>query len=946
MIKKSTTLFLILTLILSSFSIVSAGFGTNQVVSELNIMPESCKSDTDNLVTRRDFAFTISNILGGTTMDPRATEYVDIGEDVADSGYIDYATKNGFLVPNGTLFMPDEPISFHDYNEAVVRLLAYEEIAAKNGGGTAGNLKTVMELGLYEGVQLTNYDTVTVRQYRKLIYKLLTARINNFVYTYEPDGGMTASKVHSTRTILSEYFGISRYYGTIVEVNNTKPSAKVKIELNACESNPVMLEEDLIHSFLSNGKIDMNFYKNIPVEIWVNRDGVMLYVAPQPTVEVFYDVIQSVNNDDNEKNAYAINLVDKVELKNRDRLYDVSNSCVLNYNGEATKYPVKLASKFAKVVVISDKVTYIETWDLQEGGLVTEINNSFIAFTKGEGSGRIKNVGEYNDIVVVVEGRSTDRDHIKPNSMCWYYQTDEDLIVVCSEKAVVGTFDSYSAEELEIGRSYYPIKGPVYYSENGIDYYPTIPENLTGAQVICYIDIFGNVKYVKPDSRLKKINEFTGYVMGHYQESAFDDVTIKIQQIYPEIGQIIVSMPQEFSENKFVDNEQVDFWTKATLIDAFKPENLAGTALNWASRDDAYKKLFKFTINDNNVITRIAEPDYYLIAGNNHQVQKLPDDGSLDTYESWEVPAVPAVNLGNEFFTGDFRGVYSTITVGTDTTNNKILLNVGGDRWGQQFYIGDDRFFVLHNLGGTMGVKEVSYSDMQATGSQTGSALGSPEKMALFAKPGADHADFWFIYGDTSQIYAYNSNSSGEITYITTKYDAETDETYHEVILDDGELILRLDTLSPCEVTYYNEKGALVTAVAGTKDLEVGMILSYHSGAKYADNGIIITSARQITMDGDAGNISIEEWLQSNTDTAGMYKAEIKKVGDYRLYVVGADGEEGAYWLGDKFSITGLKRENGKLKTVSLREDEVPSGAIGYFNSVVRVQTLYIELTD
>ncbi|MBQ7792583.1 MAG: hypothetical protein IJ367_03730, partial [Clostridia bacterium] len=277
MMKKGTILFLILTFLLSSFSVASAATGAEQVMSGFNIMPVSCSADSDNLVTRRDFAYTIANILGSGEMDPRDTEYVDVTAEMADSGYIYYALVNGFLVPDGTLFCPDDPISFHDFNAAVVKLLAYETIALNNGGGDAGNMKTVMDLYLYNGVKADNYDVVTVKQYRQLVYNLLTASVSDFSYCYDSEGNVNLERTGGTKTILSEYFGISRYYGSIVEVNNEKPSAKVYITKNVSNVNPTWLAVNQNYTFLSNDKVDMNFYKNIPVEIWADKDGMMVY---------------------------------------------------------------------------------------------------------------------------------------------------------------------------------------------------------------------------------------------------------------------------------------------------------------------------------------------------------------------------------------------------------------------------------------------------------------------------------------------------------------------------------------------------------------------------------------------------------------------------------------------------------------------------------------------
>ncbi|MBR2626632.1 MAG: hypothetical protein IKD30_00095 [Peptococcaceae bacterium] len=593
MMKRSFSLLLILTLILSSFSLVaSAAGGVDQVMSDFNIMPQSCSADSENLVTRSEFAFTIANILGSGEQAPRETSYVDVPEDDENSGYIYFATVNGFLLPNGDMFCPNDPITLHDFNDAVVKLLAYETIAQSNGGGVDGAMKTVRDLKIYNGVTITTYDSVTVKQYRQLIYNLMTANIAVFNYNYTQEGNVILNKTSETKTILSQFFGISRYYGSITSVNHAKPSVKFLVTKNVTKANPENLTTGMTYDFLSNGKVDLNFYQNIPVEIWTNKDGVIVYIAPQANVEVFYDVIYSVNGKTNPDLALDLSAIPEgiVLASDLEEEYEIDSSIQIRYNGVVPSVPRKpLAGKYAKIVLINNKITFIETWELDEGGIVTEVNNSYVSFIKGEAETRLKRIGEYEDIIVVIDGRSTDRTQIKPGSLIHYYQPTPEqvekegakdmLAIVVSEKTIAGSFDGMSShnevvagknvtiiDELEIGRNYYPVeKEKIYVSEDGETYEANAFDSVYDTQVLCYVDIYGDIRYVKALGELNEKNEFTGYIVSAAQ-SGFDDIQIKVQKIYPDIEEVVITKPSDLAASKYVAHDSATVTTLTTTF--------------------------------------------------------------------------------------------------------------------------------------------------------------------------------------------------------------------------------------------------------------------------------------------------------------------------------------------------------------------------------------------
>ena len=933
MMKKSFSLLLVLAMILSSFGLVaSAASGASQVISDFNIMPQSCSADSDNLVTRREFAYTIANILGSGEAEPRETQFVDVTIDEADSGYIYYATINGFLLPEGNMFCPNDPISLYDFNDAVIKLLAYETIAQANGGGVDGAIKTVRDLKIYNNVTINNYETVTVKQYRQLIYNLMTADITEFNYSYDKDGNINLSRTGATKTILSQYFGISRYYGSIVDVNNLKPSARFKVTKNVSEANPEILAVNQEYDFLSNGKVDMNFYKNIPVEIWIDSDGVIVYIAPQQNVEVFYDVIYSVNNDTNPDNAYALNLVESIELNRDEKEYKIDTNASVSYNGAITRTPVKLAGKYAKIVLINNKITFIETWNLQEGGMVREVNNSYISFFKGEAEGRVKKIGEYENIMVIIDGRSTDRTQIKPGSLFYYYQTDDQLVVVVSEKTISGNLDSMSADEMEIGRHFYPTNGNIYVSEDGGESYTTNSfDGVFGNQVLCYVDIFGDIRYMRALDELNKSNEFTAYIIGSSQKG-FDDIKIKVQKIYPDVEEAIITLPTDLPASKIIDNPATTINDIATVFSS--AANIAANAMKWSEKMNATDKLYKFIVDDEGVITQISEPDYYLLFGEAHEVETLDTTGTSPVPTFIPVPCLPAINIPLDHFTGDYRAIYLP-----DTKTNGITTGIGSSLASTQlFYIRNERFIILTNIDGKLGVMEKSYNDLLAHGTFNMSDESLKVNIAMFAKPEDSTPAFWFLYGNTDKIHRHQGDNDATIDSITLKYDAEKDKNYYEVILDGGDMEWELDSIAidpTWTVTHHRPAGE-----SAPDKLEVGMKVEYMDGALFCNNEMYITGVEEYPKSATGSDMTIDEWYQNIMPD--MLKGTLKKITDYRLFL----DNGAAYHVGNNCNIVGIKFKNGNVEYVDLTEADLEAGSTIYYNRNINVNAIYVEIVD
>jgi hypothetical protein len=120
-----------------------------------------------------------------------------------------------------------------------------------------------------------------------------------------------------------------------------------------------------------------------------------------------------------------------------------------DFNEEMTQSPVKLTGKFAKMILQDEEVIYLESWDLEEGGLINEITRTTINYTKGEYTTlRIRDM-DICEKRIFVNNRSVDEKDLRVKSLFSYYQSVDIIIIVASDKVVVDTLEGISQTQLK-----------------------------------------------------------------------------------------------------------------------------------------------------------------------------------------------------------------------------------------------------------------------------------------------------------------------------------------------------------------------------------------------------------------------------------------------------------------------------------------------------------------
>jgi len=531
--KKYIILLLSLLLVLQAFT-VSAATTKNQydLLDNLGFIPAGFEDkNLNDLATRDDLAAMTAKLMNLKDLAPTETAFTDVGADNLQSGYIKMLNEAGIV--NGvseTEFAPKGSVSMTTAATMVFRVLGYEGLVAKDSdyGTLAYSLKLHKDVALNEKGQLTNAGLLQFFQ------NVLEMELPYDVFSYTADGKPLYDDGED-ESVLGALLDISAYEGVVTAVHDAKCSVTVKVESNR-KSNPVQRQEGSSYTFTVDNGINVNNYLHVPCVFWVDDNDHIVAIEPEKNVEVICAYVYSVNGDYDAQHTYSGAYIKEIMLNDNDEIYDVHQDFKLYYNFAQTEQAVEIIGNFARIVLKDDEVIVMELWDLEEGGLITEVDGADITYTSGTRQNiNLKDFGDVQKRLIFIDGVSSDIKDLRNDSVFYYYKDDENFVVVASEKKVTDVLHSVSATQLQIGNILYNA-GDVYYSTDGKNFNEKgMPESLLGQTVDAYFTAGAKCLYVMPvDPDSVKTNTYIGLITGS-KEKIFGAVDVQILFLEPAI---------------------------------------------------------------------------------------------------------------------------------------------------------------------------------------------------------------------------------------------------------------------------------------------------------------------------------------------------------------------------------------------------------------------------
>ena len=578
--KKITA---ILIAVIMLFASLSVSAGVVEDLKSLSVLPENVYfgDDSEDLITREEFAYITAKIMSGLDYEAKDTVFADVKADNPYSGYIDYL-KNINIVSgtDGAAFNPKGYIEVSAANKMLVSVLGYGARAESNSGYPVGYDTIATELRLYKNVAvsgkyLTRYNAATL--------------VHNALMTETMDGLGNKSDM-----LLSSYLKISAYDGEIIDADTFTRTATFKVNNTKFAASGKYLAEGETCDLLSINTVNVADYERVPATVWVNEENLIVNIIPQKNVEIKYGYVYSVNGDKRETSSYLPSNIDEIFFTNEEDEYTTSNDLIVKYNGNYTESPVKICKKFIKAVIIADEIKYIESWDIKHGGLIESIGANDIVYTNGTATGcKFVNTVSQKKIKVFINNKSSDLADLKPESVFDYYEKDDELVIVASEKFFDDYFSSYSAGNyIEIGNTICELDGDVYTSTREGEFVKnTDIISLMNRDVRAYISPAGYVKYIVSQDAISQNDEFYGIVTGINENHFKEILELKMYKI---VGDTVTEEVYSVSDHvRYLDIGGLDE-IKSSI----------------ASKDTG-ASLYVFKLNGNGKIISVKKPTYF-----------------------------------------------------------------------------------------------------------------------------------------------------------------------------------------------------------------------------------------------------------------------------------------------------------------------------------------------
>ncbi len=540
--KKILALILALLMV---FSLTTTSFASESYteLKSLKIIPnEITQSNQDELMTREAFAFMAAKLMGSGELKAQGTAFLDVDETNIYSGYIAFLNQNAVISGGGDgNFNPKDPVTVGAASKILTTILDYDALAEGRGGYAGGYEEVARMIGLFKSVGVKG-DFLTVANAVKMVDNALKTPLANNEYFIGEDGTMGNVSQSGNATILNKILKLSVYSAYVKSVSNGKVT--VTILENKEKANPVILAEGTEKTFMCDGSVNAAQFKYAPVTIAVNEDETVVSMTLAKNVTIKTTVISSVNGDDNKNSyAYIAGSISRITIDGVEEEYTVADDAKFYYNEALTTGGVKLIGKPARIVFENDEIVSVESWELEEGGLITVADVSQIVYVKGEKSGiKLTKLDDYKNVSVYIDGRSATLSEIKTNSVFDYWASDDNLVIVVSESVYVDTLISIGDSEIEIGGVAVLTDGDVYYNSGAYGFKKNTGfQSLLSNVVRAYLAPNGRVRYVELlDGATSTSNKFLGILMGKEENRHDTEIaSVKLMKFKPDVEEII-----------------------------------------------------------------------------------------------------------------------------------------------------------------------------------------------------------------------------------------------------------------------------------------------------------------------------------------------------------------------------------------------------------------------
>ncbi len=591
--KKLLSTLLVCIMILGSVSVCSAG--NIDVLKGLEIAPDSfAEAVGDEPITRGEYAYMMANILNSDDMDPMDTRFTDVTKADYFSGQIEYLATRGVAGGYGDgTFGKDDPMTLETAYVFLIRLLGYESFVRINEASQSNFTTFAYTIGLKAGTYTNAEGYVTKSGAAAIVHDALTAELPKAEWSTEGGELILNTNQGATTNLLSKNLGISAYDAYVQGVDMEKYAVTLEITKNKYKTNPLAIAEGTVKTFLASTNVNIYEYDHTPVSVWVNEDEKIIDIQYKKDVEIRYVNIVSVNGDDAE-HSYRVGNIERMTFLDDEEEYDVATGATYKINGEDFTGQTALAGNYAKIVLIRNEITHVESWDLREGGIIEEVAEDKLTYKQGNARVVLRDLDKFKTKMYFIGGRNASANELREGALFYYYKNEATgyIAFVISEVIITDILNGVGTDSLTIGNNILNYDTKFYFQTEG-DTFKTSDTNrdfvdLYNKNVHAYVAHNGKVLYLFPEDASLITGGFYGVVVG-----------IEPDKWEPELADIklIRLNGTEITEHDYKITEKTIYKDSLSLAD-----------LRANARDKYGKGIYKFRVNAAGDVTQVSKP--------------------------------------------------------------------------------------------------------------------------------------------------------------------------------------------------------------------------------------------------------------------------------------------------------------------------------------------------
>ena len=538
-------------ILLSLFCVQASAIGFDNIKA-VGITEAELEQGEQDKILRDEFSGLVAKLLSDEPFEAKNTVFTDVTETNAYSGAIDFLSSLGII--NGVSdseFAPKGVVSKTAAAKILVHILGYDTLAEYLGGYPEGYIKAADKLRLFSKVTAGS-DSLSGNDALQMLENMLLAQNGNVNAFSVSDDGISLHINGKGDNFLTSGLGYSVYTGTVTAFSQKQRSMSLAVESNRYESNHTPLYKGQTVSLAAGADIDLAHWENVPVTVWVNQEDTVVYVKAQSGYSVLYGYINSVNGDTEVGSTYMPESVKRLTLEGNETEYNLARGAVLQNDGAAAGNAWRPVGQFARLIVKDDEICRVESYNMQEGGLIlaTDLKAGEITYMRESGKSVLSNLESSERVSVYIDGRSAEQKEIKADSVLAFYTDKDTMILTVSERMAVDVLNGIADDCVTVGAFEFKRSAACYFSSDGVTYQKNSGANaLLGTEVEVFFAPDGKAAYIRPEGKVAEKNEFYGIVSGVKTHTLSKNAEIKLWRTEPDVCEKIYTVTDKTKWN-------------------------------------------------------------------------------------------------------------------------------------------------------------------------------------------------------------------------------------------------------------------------------------------------------------------------------------------------------------------------------------------------------------